>query len=122
MPLYTDRYRPGSMVGTTNYEGDIRLYKELGRRAGEVKEVWQRDAFSAFISSLLYHRSYLEFQGTAEEFARRFGRFEIYVDFAVNVPPRQKKLVRRALEGKHLQSRFRRRLAFAINRRLHRGA
>ncbi|MDE6427406.1 MAG: glycosyltransferase, partial [Muribaculaceae bacterium] len=54
LPLYTYRYRPGSMVGTTNYEGDIRLYKELGRRAGEVKEVWQRDAFSAFISSLLY--------------------------------------------------------------------
>ncbi len=118
LPLYTYRYRRGSMVGTTNYEGDIRLYKELGKRAGEAKETWQRNAFSAFISSLLYHRSYLEFRGTAEEFARRFGRFEIYVDFAVTVPKRQKKLVRRALEGKSLPSHFRRRLDFAINRRL----
>lgn len=118
LPLYTYRFREGSMVGTTNYEGDIRLYKELAKRAGEAHETWQRNAFSAFISSLLYLRSYLEFRGTAEEFARRFGRFAIYVDFAANVPARQKKLLRRALEGKHMQSKLRRRLSYAINRRL----
>lgn len=118
LPLYTYRFREGSMVGTPNYEGDIRLYKELAKRAGEARETWQRDAFSAFISSLLYHRSYIDFRGTAEEFARRFGRFSIYVDFAANVPKRQKKHLRQALEGKHLQSKLRRHISYAINRRL----
>lgn len=118
LPLYTYRFRDGSMVGTSNYEGDIRLYKELAKRAGETRETWQRNAFSAFISSLLYHRSYFEFRGTAEEFARRFGRFEIYVDFAVNVPKREKRRIHLALEGKSMPSRFRRRLLYGYYRRI----
>ena len=118
LPLYTYRFRDGSMVGTSNYEGDIRLYKELAKRAGEARETWQRDAFSACISSLLYHRSYLDFRGTGEEVSRRFGRFSIYVDFAANVPKRQKKHLRQALEGKHLPSKLRRHISYAINRRL----
>lgn len=118
LPLYTYRFRDGSMVGTYNYEGDIRLYKELAKRAGEAHETWQRNAFSAFISSLLYHRSYTEFRGTAEEFARRFGRFEIYVDFAVNVPKREKRRVHQALQGKSMPSRLRRRIIHVYYRRL----
>ncbi len=118
LPLYTYRMREGSMVGTPNYEGDIRLYKELAKRAGEARETWQRDAFSAFICYLLFHRSYMEFRGTAEEFARRFGRFSIYVDFPANLSKRQKRRLRQALEGKSLPPKWRRHLAYAINRRL----
>ncbi len=118
LPLYTYRFREGSMVGTSNYEGDIRLYKELGKRAAEASETWQRDSFSAFISSLLYHRSYLEFRGTAKEFARRFGRFEIYVDFAANVPKGEKRRLHQALEGKRLNSKFSRRLRYLVNNRI----
>lgn len=118
LALYDYRLRQGSMVNSSNFEGDIRLYKELAKRATEAAETWQRDAFSAFIASLLYHRSYLNFRGTAEEFAARFGRFKIYVDFAANIPPREKKRLCRALDGRKLLSPARRRFRHALKSRL----
>lgn len=118
--LYVYRFRSGSMVTTPDYEADARLYREIARRAESAAEVWQRNAFGAFISTLLYQRSYVEFTATCAEFAALFGEFAPYVGLSAIVPPHKKKLMRRALEGKRLPSKLMRRIGYAIARRLRR--
>lgn len=111
-PLYLYRMRQGSVVTKPDVAKDLRLYRTLWG--------WGDDCWRSLAVNMIYQRNYLPWEGSGREFAPLFGEFVSGAWLPRVMSGLERRMLRRAMEGRSMPPRIVRKAIYRISRILER--